>query len=243
MVDNIKLFFKIFIVFFAIVFFILNGTAFPSWVSYKTQQLTTTFQEELFRFPVFLTKIPSSEETFFDETNSSSIINNDFFPILTEAPKVALPAIPVEANEANILELPQFNIKAPIRKFTSSNLDLIYEELKKGVVLYPGSSIPGQGYSVIIGHSSQYPWESGKYRTVFALLNELQIGDKIYVFWEQKPLIFEVKDKQIFIPWPQGSETTETIFPPSNEPTLILQSCWPVGAASKRVAVKTVLVR
>jgi LPXTG-site transpeptidase (sortase) family protein len=139
--------------------------------------------------------------------------------------------------------MPQFNIKAPIRKFTSSNLDLIYEELKKGVVLYPGSSIPGQGYSVIIGHSSQYPWESGKYRTVFALLNELQPGDKIYVFWEQKPLVFEVKDKQIFIPWPQGSGTTETIFPPSNEPTLILQSCWPVGAASKRVAVKTVLVR
>jgi LPXTG-site transpeptidase (sortase) family protein len=243
MVANIKLFLKIFIVFFAIVFFILNGTAFPSWVSYKTHQLTKAFQEELFRFPIFLTKIPSSKETSSEEINTSPIINNDIFPILTEKSEIALPAIPVEANETNILEIPQFNIKAPIRKFTSSNLDLIYEELKKGVVLYPGSSIPGQGYSVIIGHSSQYPWESGKYRTVFALLNELRIGDKIYVFWEQKPLVFEVKDKQIFIPWPQGSETTETIFPPSNEPTLILQSCWPVGAASKRVAVKTVLVR
>jgi len=243
MVANIKLFLKIFIVFFAIVFFILNGTAFPSWVSYKTHQLTKAFQEELFRFPIFLTKIPSSKETSSEEINTSPIINNDIFPILTEKSEIALPAIPVEANETNILEIPQFNIKAPIRKFTSSNLDLIYEELKKGVVLYPGSSIPGQGYSVIIGHSSQYPWESGKYRTVFALLNELRIGDKIYVFWEQKPLVFEVKDKQIFIPWPQGSETTETIFPPSNEPTLVLQSCWPVGAASKRVAVKTVLVR
>ena len=243
MVANIKLFLKIFIVFFAIVFFILNGTAFPSWISYKTQQLTKIFQEELFRFPIFLTKIPSSKETSSEEINTSPIINNDIFPILTEKSEIALPAIPVEANETNILEIPQFNIKAPIRKFTSSNLDLIYEELKKGVVLYPGSSIPGQGYSVIIGHSSQYPWESGKYRTVFALLNELRIGDKIYVFWEQKPLVFEVKDKQIFIPWPQGSETTETIFPPSNEPTLVLQSCWPVGAASKRVAVKTVLVR
>jgi LPXTG-site transpeptidase (sortase) family protein len=238
MIEDIKLFFKIFIVIFAILFFILNGTAFPTWVSYKTQQFTTAFQEELFRFPVFLTKIPSST----DDQESPSVASNDF-PILTEKPSVILPAIPAEAEETNILELPKFNIKAPIRKFTSSNLDLIYEELKKGVVLYPGSSIPGQGYSVIIGHSSQYPWESGKYRTVFALLNELQPGDKIYVFWEQKPLVFEVKDKQIFIPWPQGSGTTETIFPPSNEPTLILQSCWPVGAASKRVAVKTVLVR
>jgi LPXTG-site transpeptidase (sortase) family protein len=243
MIDNIKLFLKIFIVFFAIVFFILNGTAFPAWISYKTQQLNTAFQEELFRLPGFLTKVPSLEETSPEEIDPSFVINNDSFPILTEKPNITLPAIPVEANEANILELPQFNIKAPIRKFTSSNLDLIYEELKKGVVLYPGSSIPGQGYSVIIGHSSQYPWESGKYRTVFALLNELQPGDKIYVFWEQTPMVFEVKDKKIFIPWPQGSETTETIFPPSDELTLILQSCWPVGAASKRVAVKTVLVK
>jgi LPXTG-site transpeptidase (sortase) family protein len=243
MIDNIKLFLKIFIVFFAIVFFILNGTAFPTWISYKTQQLTTAFQEELFRFPVLLTKVPPLKKPSSEETNPSLVINNNFFSILTEKPNITLPAIPAEANETNILELPQFNIKAPIRKFTGSNLDLIYEELKKGVVLYPGSSIPGQGYSVIIGHSSQYPWESGKYRTVFALLNELQSGDKIYVFWEQTPMVFEVKDKQIFIPWPQGSETTETIFPPSNEPTLILQSCWPVGAASKRVAVKTVLVR
>ncbi|MDD4994650.1 MAG: sortase [Candidatus Pacebacteria bacterium] len=238
MIKNINLFFKIFIVIFAIIFFILNGTAFPSWVKYKSQQLTTAFQEELFRPPVFLNKIsPLIEETEFSPTIDAE------FPILIEKPSINLPNVPAEAYENNILELPQFNIKAPIRKLTSSNLDLIYGELKKGVVLYPGSSIPGQGYSIIIGHSSQYPWESGKYRTVFALLNELELGDKIYVFWEQKPLIFEVTDKQIFIPWPQGSETTETVFPPSEEPTLILQSCWPVGAASKRVAIKTVLVR
>ena len=63
------------------------------------------------------------------------------------------------------------------------------------------------------------------------------------MYFGTKTFIFEVTDKQIFIPWPQGSETTETVFPPSEEPTLILQSCWPVGAASKRVAIKTVLVR
>lgn len=238
MIKNIKLFLKIFIVIFVIVFFILNGTAFPSWANYKSQQLITSFQEELFRAPVFLGKI----SPLIEETEFSPVIEAEF-PILIEKPNIALPAIPTEAYEANILELPQFNIKVPIRRLTSSELDLIYGELKKGVVLYPGSSIPGQGYSIIIGHSSQYPWESGKYRTVFALLNELELGDKIYVFWEQKPLVFEVEDKQIFVPWPQGSETTETIFPPSEKPTLILQSCWPVGAASKRVAIKTVLVR
>jgi len=156
---------------------------------------------------------------------------------------INLPAVPIEAENSNILEMPQFGIKTPILQVETTNSKLIYKKLKQGVVLYPGSDIPGKGYSIIIGHSSQYPWSSGRYKSVFSLLNQLKQGDKIYVFWNQKPLVFEVKEKNIFLPWPKGTESTETIFPPSDEVTLILQSCWPVGIASKRVAVKTVLVR
>jgi len=155
---------------------------------------------------------------------------------------IALPAMPLEAQTANILELPEFNIKAPIWKIDTPDLKLIYKTLKQGVVLYPGSALPGQGYAIIIGHSSQYPWQPGKYKSVFSLLSELQIGDKIYVYWEQKPLVFEVQEKKIFLPWPKGNEMTETVFPPENRPILILQSCWPVGVAYKRVAVKTILI-
>jgi sortase (surface protein transpeptidase) len=75
------------------------------------------------------------------------------------------------------------------------------------------------------------------------LLNELTIGDRIYVFWKQKPLVYEVVDKKIFLPYPKGEAYTENIFPPnSNEKTLILQSCWPVGVDYKRIAVKTKLI-
>jgi sortase (surface protein transpeptidase) len=42
--------------------------------------------------------------------------------------------------------------------------------------------MPGGEYSIILGHSSRYPWEPGKYKAVFSLLNELTIGDRIYVF-------------------------------------------------------------
>jgi LPXTG-site transpeptidase (sortase) family protein len=155
---------------------------------------------------------------------------------------ITLPTLPLEAQTANILELPEFGIKAPIWKIDTPDLKLIYKKLKQGVVLYPGSALPGQGYAIIIGHSSQYPWQSGKYKSVFSLLSELQKGDKIYVYWEQKPLVFEVQEKKIFLPWPKGNEVTETIFPPENEPILILQSCWPVGIDYKRVAVKTILI-
>ncbi|MDD5760613.1 MAG: sortase [Candidatus Pacebacteria bacterium] len=239
---DLKLFLQIFLIIFIVLFFIINGSAFPNWLDYKISEITEFFQKELFRFPGFLTKVSLPESEAPAENLIDRNISKFESPDLIRQP--AEPPIPPEASETNLIELPKFSIKAPIITVTEPNLDLIYKELKKGVVLYPGSSVPGEGYSIIIGHSSQYPWEEGNYKSVFSLLNELNPGDQIYVFWEQKPLVFEVQDKKIFTPWPKGSETTETIFPPNSEESiLILQSCWPVGVASKRVAVKTVLVR
>lgn len=224
---DLKLFSRIFAIIFLVVFFIFNGTAFGAIVSYKIRHLIIVLKEEITRPP-----------HPFGLTTTSSLSKNQ-----PDKEIITLPTLPLEAQTSNILELPEFGIKAPIWKIDTPDLKLIYKKLKQGVVLYPGSALPGQGYSIIIGHSSQYPWQSGKYKSVFSLLSELQIGDKIYVYWEQKPLVFEVKEKKIFLPWPKGSEITETIFPPENKPILILQSCWPVGVAYKRVAVKTVLVK
>ena len=239
---EIKISLFVFLFFFISLFFIFNGSAFPAQFHYKTQQIIFSFQKELFRSPKFITKIPKNEE----KKPSFLLLNNLHFSefIELETQNTITPEVPPDALETNLIELPQFDIKAPIITTTNPDADFIYKELFKGVVLYPGSSVPGQGYSIILGHSSQYPWEKGNYKSVFSLLNELKNGEQIYIFWEQKPLIFEVQDKKIFVPWPKGTETTETIFPPNNEEKiLILQSCWPVGIASKRVAIKTVLVR
>jgi len=233
MLKDIKLFFQIFFIIFIISFFIFNGAAFFDLVGYKINKLVKVIKEELIHYPSFLADFPYNSETL------PSILNI----ISGDSNIINLPAVPIEAENSNILEMPQFGIKTPILQVETTNSKLIYKKLKQGVVLYPGSDIPGKGYSIIIGHSSQYPWSSGRYKSVFSLLNQLKQGDKIYVFWNQKPLVFEVKEKNIFLPWPKGTESTETIFPPSDEVTLILQSCWPVGIASKRVAVKTVLVR
>lgn len=238
MFKDVKLFFQIFFIIFIISFLIFNGAAFFDLVNYKIGKFTGAIKQELIRTPSFLVNLSFQSEPL---PSISDIISGGV-NIIT-SPAVTLPAIPIEAENSNILEMPQFNIQTPILQVETSNSDIIYKKLKQGVVLYPGSDIPGKGYSIIIGHSSQYPWDPGRYKSVFSLLNQFEQGDKIYVFWDQKPLVFEVKDKKIFLPWPKGTESTETIFPPSDEITLVLQSCWPVGVASKRVAVKTVLVR
>lgn len=238
MFKDVKFFLQIFFIIFIISFFIFNGAAFFDLVNYKISKLTGDIREELIRTPSFLLNLSSQSESL---PSISDIISGDS-DIIT-SPTATLPAIPIEAENSNILEMPQFNIRAPILQVETSDSGVIYKRLKQGVVLYPGSDIPGKGYSIIIGHSSQYPWDPGRYKSVFSLLNQFEQGDKIYIFWDQKPLVFEVRDKKIFLPWPKGTESTETIFPPSDEITLVLQSCWPVGIASKRVAVKTVLVR
>lgn len=220
---ELKLFLGIFTAIFLVVFFIFDGTAFGSIMAYKIHHLFLAFQKEATK-PVTLMPVLMS---------SSSSITKEI---------ISLPTLPVEAQTNNLLELPEFGIKAPIWKVDSPDLKLIYTKLKEGVVLYPGSALPGQGYAIIIGHSSQYPWQAGRYKSVFSLLSQLEKGDKIYVYWNQKPLVFEVQDKKIFLPWPKGNEVTETIFPPENKPILILQSCWPAGVAYKRVAIKTLLV-
>ncbi len=243
MFKDLKIFFLIFFIIFIISFLIFNGAAFFDLVSYKINKLTEIIRQEIVRAPTFLAD--SSDSKILPPI--SNIISGGLHvfnqSVELTSPTINLPAIPIEAESSSLLEMPQFNIKVPILQVETSNSDIIYAKLKQGVVLYPGTDIPGKGYSIIIGHSSQYPWSPGRYKSVFSLLNELEQGDRIYVFWNQKPLVFEVKGKNIFLPWPKGTESTETIFPPSDEITLILQSCWPVGIASKRVAVKTVLVR
>ncbi|MGC8880778.1 MAG: sortase [Minisyncoccia bacterium] len=249
---KIKLFFSIFIGIFLILFLIFNGVAFFSIIRYKTKSLISEIKYEITRPPLFLVKT----QTTIIKGNLISFLKNLKEKLTTSTNLNFIPSSrpslmnyylsflkkPLISYSVNTLILPKFEIEAPIISVQKLDSKIIYQKLKRGVVLYPGSNEPGQGYSIIIGHSSQYPWETGRYKSVFSLLNQFSEGDLVYVVWNQKLLVFKVIAKKIFVPWPKGEESTETVFPPSNEKVLVLQSCWPVGVAAKRVAVKTVLI-
>ncbi len=249
MFKQLKIFFLIFFFTFLTLFLIFNGTAFISITAYKIKSFISFIKYEVTRPPLFLAITPTKN---IGQKSMPFLMN--FKEILKNTPSIkqsetlqkeyfllALPK-PLNSYKTNTLILLKFNIEAPIISVNSLNTKLIYQELKKGVVLFPGSDIPGEGYSIIIGHSSQYPWEPGRYKSVFSLLNQFQKDDLIYIVWEGKLLVFKVIEKKIFLPWPKGQESTETVFPPTGEKIVILQSCWPVGVAFKRVAVKAVLV-
>ena len=61
-----------------------------------------------------------------------------------------------------------------------------------------------------------------------------------YVYWNQTPLVFEVQGREIFSP---DEKNVYDVFPYYNkEKVVILPTCWPLGIAYQRLAIKGVLV-
>ncbi len=135
--------------------------------------------------------------------------------------------------DKNSIYIPKINVKAPIIAGTSIELNKLLKELEKGVLMYPGSAMPGQGNTVIVGHSSSNkPWN--KYGNIFSLLNKLEAGDLIYINYNDKLYVYKVDGKK-----------TGSVFSLSKTDLsgdLVLSSCWPVGTDNGRIAIVANLV-
>jgi LPXTG-site transpeptidase (sortase) family protein len=134
----------------------------------------------------------------------------------------------------NKIEIPNIEVSAPI--VLAKNEKEVANQLKKGVVLFPGSAFPGEkGATIILGHSAPLHWPKIMYDWVFTKLQYLQEGDEIFVYFNGKKYKYKVKEKIILkkgqeIPWEDDSENS-----------LVLISCWPPGKDIKRMAVKAML--
>lgn len=112
----------------------------------------------------------------------------------------------------------------------------IQESLQYGVIHYPGTARPGQqGNVVITGHSSYFPWDPGRFKDVFAILQEVQKGDAIILYADQKKYIYEVTT--IKTVWPDAVD----ILKPTIENKLTLITCTPLGTNLKRLIVEASL--
>ena len=113
------------------------------------------------------------------------------------------------------------------------------EELKKWVVRYPGTAEPGDtGNVFIFGHSSNYPWVKSQYNDVFALLDTLENGDEITIYYFQKKYTYKVIEKATVKPG--DVKTLEARDHTKKE--LSLMTCWPVGTTLERMIVFAELV-
>ena len=133
------------------------------------------------------------------------------------------------------LSVQKISVTAPVLSVPSENDADIFAALKKGVVIYPGSTMPGQtGTTVIIGHSSSLPpWT--KYSAIFANLDALEPDDLVHLTFQGKKYIYRVTTVR------RGS--VQDILNSGMTGDLILSTCWPVGTDTNRVAVAAVRVQ
>lgn len=85
----------------------------------------------------------------------------------------------------------------------------------------------------IFGHSNFWINKPGKFKTIFRLTYNLEIGDKIWIYkkidWEWMFYEYNVTiSKKI------KANDTRAILPEKGKSTISLSSCWPIGTAKDR---------
>lgn len=141
----------------------------------------------------------------------------------------------------NRLYIPRTKTLAPVIWDVSSGGGDVNSELLKalesGVVRYPQTALPNQiGNVFLTGHSSNYWWEKGRYKTVFALLNRLVSGDLIYLKYQDQLYIYKVSGQKVVKP------TETSVLDPTTKPILSLMTCTPTGTALLRRIVTADLI-
>lgn len=103
-------------------------------------------------------------------------------PTPSPTPDSVLTDSELKFGAPNHLSIPVLGIEAPIIYIDEKSEAVYQAALKTGVVHYPGTALPGEpGNVYIFGHSSDYLWSDGNYKTIFAKLPQIEQGKDIVV--------------------------------------------------------------
>lgn len=131
-----------------------------------------------------------------------------------------------------------FNISIPKLKIRYANVSTVDTDLSKYLILYPGTPTPpNTGNAVIFGHSTLTSlFKPQDYKTIFATLHKIKIGDEIYTVVNAKEYRYKVISIAITTPH------DTTIFAQDSDGSyLTLITCTPPGTTWQRLIVKAKL--
>ncbi len=137
------------------------------------------------------------------------------------------------ADENFSVIIPKIGINSKVIPDVNTNDAAEYQKkLAEGIAHAKGSAYPGEmGDVFLFAHSGANFKEALRFNAVFYLLNKLEIGDEVFVYYKGKKSAYRVLEKKI------ASPNELTYNNPSENPRLILMTCWPPGTTLKRIAV------
>lgn len=190
------------------------------------------------------------EIKYFVETNLNKkyFLSDDLLPsrgrphIDGSEPKGLLAqALNVKPAEILIPEDSNFSIVIPkiganarvIVDVDASNEEIYLEALQGGVAHASGTAYPGEGGHIFLfAHSTDYIWNVGNYNAIFYLLNKLDRGDIVNLFYQGQRYVYQVTGKKII-----DASEVEYLTKKTDKEFLTLQTCWPPGTTLKRLLV------
>lgn len=130
--------------------------------------------------------------------------------------------------------IPKIDAKSIIIANVDSADEKAYlEALKKGIAHAKGTCFPGMNCRMFLfAHSADSPFQIIQYNAVFYLLNKLEKGDQLIIYFHGKKILYEVTGKEI-----AGHNDTHYLTDLGNEEELILQTCDPPGTSLNRLLI------
>lgn len=127
--------------------------------------------------------------------------------------------------------------KVKISSNVESAEEKVYDKyLKSGLAHFKGTPLPGDGgNSFIYGHSAVdtfFSKHSNLAETIFTKLENVEIGNKVYIEKEGQQLEYVVRNKKIVSP-----EDFSILQTQGDKETVTLMTCWPLGVGTKRLVV------
>ncbi|MFA7243703.1 MAG: sortase [Patescibacteria group bacterium] len=132
----------------------------------------------------------------------------------------------------NTIYVQRIGINAPITWDVVNSPDTTSKALENGTIHLAGTADPGEiGNIFITGHSSNYLWAPGKYKSIFATLNRVVVGDKIFIKYQSRLFTYTVS--KIFITKPDDL----SVLNQGKDSILTLVTCTPVGTSINRLVI------
>lgn len=110
----------------------------------------------------------------------------------------------------------------------------IYQvSLARGVAHARGSAVPDQAGNVFLfSHSSADFFQATRYNAIFYLLNKLEPGDEIKLYYQGEEKIYRVSETKLV-----AATAVNYLTASGQDKTLTLMTCWPPGTSLNRLLV------
>jgi len=137
-----------------------------------------------------------------------------------------------------------YSLDIPAVNIETARVVVNGEDLGSGLIHYPNTALPGDfGAPIIIGHSVLRQFYNPakdnphRYISIFSKIMTLKTGDRIYISYNTKRYVYEVKDKYEVQP-----EAIEVLAQKLDDRRLKLITCVPEGTYLRRGVVEAQLI-